>query len=141
MTTLSQTKPLTAKIKEVLEAANLLVGQAQAPDGGGWQEDGSFNNYVVIYSIPTSGSGGVLGDPQADVQLVYQITCVGESDEDAKWVVDKVIPAMLAANLSVTGRKVALVKLEMSPGIRRDDDMQPPLFLATPRFRLWTTPS
>lgn len=112
-----------------LQAAGLTIGDAEAPAGD--------PPYGVVYQIPSGQFDGSLADPNADAELVYQVTCVGETREQAQWVVDKAMA--LLNGFEITGRSIARVSLDAAPGVIRDDDLDPPLFYATPRFRVFTT--
>lgn len=115
-----------------LESLALVVGDAKEPDP-------LPNKYCVVYPIPGGSVSGSLEDPNADGELVVQVTCVGTTREQAEWVVDKAMG--LLGGITVSGRHIARVFLDSMPGIRRDDDISPPLFVATPRFRIMTTPA
>lgn len=123
----------TDAIIQTLEALDLPVGDAKRPEG-------DHNRYCVVYPIPGGEVSGTLEDPNEDAEFVYQVTCVGTKARDqAEWVVDKVL--LLLGGISVADRYVARVFLDSLPGIRRDDEVSPPLFYATPRFRVKTTPA
>lgn len=81
---------------------------------------------------------GTLGSPHDDARLVYQVTCVGKTREQAGWVADK---SMTLLDLfPVVSRSVTFVDVDM-PGIIRDDKESPPLFYSTPRFTITSTPA
>lgn len=121
-----------------LEALGLLVGDATKPDGAGDQDDGSFVKYAIVYPEPGGGSGGTLGDLHGDAELIYQVTCIGKSREQAQWVVDAALG--LLEGLSVPERHIPFVQLDRPPGIERDEKQTPALYFATPLFRVITTP-
>lgn len=118
--------------------AQLTVGDAVAPKGAGRQEDGDFSKYVVVYRITGGNRSGNLDDPDGDGEFIYQVTCVGESRQQAEWLVDKA--EELLANVALEDRDVT-VRPHSNPGVLRDDTVTPPIFYATPRFRLKTTPA
>ena len=115
-----------------LEAAGLTVGDADA--------EGLSPPYCVVYAIPGGGFTGTMENPFEDGELPYQVTCVGETREQAEWATDKALTA-LVAGVTVTGWNVVLVSPDGHPGVRPDHDVSPPLFYSTPRFRLKTTPT
>jgi hypothetical protein len=121
-----------------LEELDLLVGDAKKPEGAGDQDDGSFVKYAVVYPIAGGTSSGTLGDLHGDAELIYQVTCVGKSREQAQWVADAALG--LLDGLSVPERHIPFIALDIPPGIERDDKQTPPLFIAAPRFRIITTP-
>lgn len=128
----------TDAVITALEDAGLTVGDGEAPADAGRQADGSFDHYVVVYSIPGGARSGTLEAPFEDGDLIFQVTCVGESRRQAEWLVDKAEDIL--DGVTVAGRRIHAMP-ESNPGVTRDDDLSPPLFYATPRYRLMTTPS
>jgi hypothetical protein len=122
----------TDAVIATLAAAGLAVGDAKAPAGD--------PPYDVVYSIPAGGWTGTLAAPNDDGSLVYQVSCVGKSRQQAEWLADKAIATILGG-VAVTGRSVPFVELDLSGGVSRDDDRTPPLWVAAPRFRFATTPA
>jgi hypothetical protein len=118
-------------VKTALAALGVTVGDAEAPTVA--------PPHVALYQIDGGGLSGTLEDPNDDAELIYQATCTGVSREQTQWLVDKTFG--LLAGVAITGRSVPLVQLEMMPGVKRDDNVSPPIFWATPRFRLFSTPS
>lgn len=126
----------TAAVVAALDAvAGLVVGRGEMPTLAA----GADKKYCVVYSIPGGRLSGSLEDAEEDGELVYQVTCVGETNDQAEWVVDKVM-ALLDGIGPVQGRVIPRVALESMPGVFRDESIDPPLFVATPRFRIFTTP-
>jgi hypothetical protein len=121
----------TAAVIAALQAAGVAVG-----DGSG---KGLSPPFAVVYPIPGGGTSGTLGKRNEDAELVYQVTCVGRVRPEAEWIVDKVMALLNGFN--VAGRSILLVSLDSHGGIRRDDDVTPPLFYATPRFRVLSVPA
>lgn len=129
----------TDAVIAALEAAGLVVGDAEAPTDVDPRED----PYVVVYPIAgresfgTSRSGS-LEEPFEDAELVYQVTCAGGSRKEVEWLADKV--EVLLDGVTVAGRRIHVVP-EMNPGVTRTSNETPPIFEATPRYRLMSTPS
>ena len=97
--------------------------------------------YVVVYPIPGGSRGGTLAGPFDDAEIVYQVTCVGQTRQQAEWVRDKVEAALLTG-ITVSGRHIPLVRPEGGDdGTYRDDTVTPPLYYTTPRYRVHTTPA
>ncbi len=115
-----------------LQALGLTVGDAEAPVG-------AAPPYAVVYPIAGGQTGGVLAAPDDDAELVVQVTCVGTSRKQAEWLEDKAMG--LLTSLSVTGRSVPRVALDSFGGVFRDDAKSPPLYVAVPRFRIYSTPA
>lgn len=116
------------------------VGFAEAPAGAleGVQA-GTGPDYMVVYPMAGGQRDGSLGNPYTDAELVYQITCVGRLASGARWLVSRVETALLGA--SITGRAVLQVIPEDTGAVRADTDVEPAVFLATPRFRIQTVPT
>jgi hypothetical protein len=135
----------TAAVLAALTDTGVPVGDAQAPTGAGWQgaPGGSqFVPYMVVYPLEGGITRGPVSDPGADIEWPWQVTCVGASRQQAERVCDVAIAALTTVTLTVAGRRqMQPVNLDMRGGVRRDDQITPPLFYATPRFRLWTSPS
>lgn len=129
----------TDAVIAALTAGDLTVGDHKAPDGAGRQGDGAFREYVVVYRIPGGRRSGNLEDPYGDAEFIYQITCVGTSRRQAEWLADNV-DELLLAGVDVDGRSVRVVP-HGNPGDPREDDVNPSIFSATPRYRLMSTPS
>lgn len=121
----------TGAVIAKLESLGLTVGDGEKPEG-------ATVPYCVVYPIPGGGLSGTIDDPNEDGELVYQVTCVGETREQAEWAVDKTLG--LLEGISVAGRYIARVLVDSMPGIRREDEPSTTLFIATPRFRVMTTP-
>lgn len=96
--------------------------------------------YGVLYRAGGGPLTGPVGDQHADGSLLLQLTCVGETAEQAEWLADKLRPVLLATPAG-TGRGVIQVYLETSQPVRRDDSSDPPLFYAADQARYLTTPA
>ena len=129
---------MTASLQEhtngvisALETTDLPVGRAEAPDDP--------LPYYVVYPIPGGRVMGNLDDPHGDAELVYQVTCVGETSEQVELLVDKAMA--LLDGIEVPGRSISQVDIDTNAGVRRGDESAPPLFYATPRFTILSTPA
>lgn len=125
------TDALIATLEAAISGGNFTVGDAEAENAP---------PTMVVYDIPGGRSYGTVAAPNEDADLVYQVTCVGETREQAEWLADKAISTLLAG-FTVTDRSIAQVDIDSFPGVRRDDTVSPNIFIATPRFRVTTTPS
>jgi len=153
----------TSAIVDLLNA-HLKTFDAGAPDltatpgvvapgtkGWGWQGDpgtSKFKPYCIVYPLPGgifSGDDlGTLGDPSDDASLIWQVTCVGRDRPQCEWAVDTVNDLLVerATDLIIPNRYVQRIYADMAGGgARRDDEVQPPVFVATPRYRMLTTPA
>lgn len=145
--TLAATRTHTDAVLAALEATTVLVGDADPkPPGYGWQGtpgQSVFVPYMVLYPIPGGTFDGSIGDPNDDAQLLYQVTCVGSTRTQCEWVLDKALGALVGQSPVIAGRSLMRsIESDMAGGgVRRDDTVQPAVFISTPRFRLWTTPA
>jgi hypothetical protein len=137
--------PIVAGTVDAALLTRLRTGSGkQIGDGRSPYPQGSTPAYPygVMYPIPSGPRDGPLADPHADLTLVYQVTCIGQQREQARWLADRIINDLLyGAALVIVGAKVTFVELEVNPGVERDDTTGgPPLYVATPRFRFSFTP-
>lgn len=149
---LARLQPHTAAIVDVL-AAELKTFSAGAPDldqnpgvlnSWGWQGTpghSKFRPYRIVYPVPGGVFDGPLGCPSDDASLIWQVTCVGATSDQCEWVVDNTNELLVEQPLIVAGRFIQRVYLDMTGGVRRDDTVQEPVFIATPRYRIESTPS
>lgn len=110
----------------------------------GWQGtpgESRFLPYGIVYPLPGGVFNGTLGCPDDDASLIWQVTCVGGTRSQCEWAADKVLEALVGHRLAVPGRSTARLWADMpGGGARRDDTVQPPVFIATPRFRAESRP-
>jgi hypothetical protein len=126
-----------------LEGEGLLVGQGQAPPGGGWQGtpgQSAFVPYVIVWPIAGSTITGSLGAPDDYASAAVQITAVGPTQEGAERAGDRAQAALLAG-FAVTGRHVLRVHHESSLGVHPDLDLSPTVWTARDRYRIESTPA
>lgn len=150
MTQLASLRAHTSAVVDLL-AAELKTFDAGIPDlpggqGWGWQGEpggSKFKPYRIVYPLVGGEFDGPLGCPSDDASLIFQVTCVGATREQCEWVVDNTNEVLVeqAASLVIPGRFVIRVWADMAGGgARRDDEVQPPVFIATPRYRVDSTP-
>lgn len=130
MTVASQREHTDGVIAKLV-AAGLVVGDGEAPD--------AEPPYAVVHSIPGGSATGSIEEPHEDGELVYQVTCVGTTREQAEWVADESM--VLLEGITVEGRSIPFVDLDTLSGARRDTTVTPALWICTPRFRIKTTPA
>lgn len=95
---------------------------------------------VVIHGEPGSVSGP-LGDRFADITIPIQLTAVGTGPEQASAYADAARKALLTASLTVTGRAVWPAWQTGSQPVQRDDTVQPPLWIATAQYSIFSNPA
>jgi hypothetical protein len=114
-------------------------------EGWGWQGPPGrsvFIAYCIVYPLAGGIFDGPLGCPDDDASLTWQVTCVGATRGQCEWAVDTVNALLIDQPLTVAGRHVSRVWADMAGGgARRDDQVQPPVFIATPRYRIDSSPS
>ncbi|MFE5969814.1 hypothetical protein [Streptomyces sp. NPDC056463] len=57
---------------------------------------GAATPYSVLYPIGSTSDGPPFGDVSADARILYQVTSVATTAEQAEWMADKVRAAMVA---------------------------------------------
>lgn len=116
-------------------------------DGGfgwGWQGtpgQSSFKPYAIVYPLTGGVFDGTLGNPDSDASLIWQVTCIGATREQCEWTVDTVNALLIGRPLAVAARLISRVWADMAGGgVRRDDAVQPAVYVATPRYRVESSP-
>lgn len=151
MPDLARLHPHTSAIVDALDAdPDLYVFDAGFPaaaggKGWGWQSTpgaSKFEPYVIVQPLPGGTFDGPLGCPDDDASLIWQVTCVGATRAQCEATADRVNSILVGQELTVTGRLIYRVWADMAGGgARRDDEVQPPVFIATPRYRVESTPA
>lgn len=128
-------------IVDLLEDAGIVVGDGTYPeDDYGWQGvpgQSNFVPYAIVYPLRQTFDGS-LGCPDTDSELRWQITCVGRTREQCDWVLHRVDETLIGRSLTVSGRSIPRIRADGGAGVRRDDTVQPPVFIATPQYAAWS---
>ena len=132
--TVVPSRPVTASVISHLGSLGFGVGDGQAPDP-------STFPYSVVYSLDAVSRSGPMNDGQADVVHTQQVTVVGETQEQAQKLLDKVRVRMRDETLTIAGREVSLIEVDEGDGVERDGREQPPLFYAIDVYMITTTPA
>lgn len=136
---------LTSAIITHLEDAGLLVGDGVAPEGSGWAGtagQSNYNAYCVVHPLLGGHEDGSLGEPHSDAQVVYQVSSFGPTREQAEIVASNVDATLKSLPYpSVVGMSIRYVDDDVLGGARRQDELQPPDWIAVPRFRFYVTAS
>lgn len=145
MTTIVQALPHDLAVIAALGtiAGSHPVGFAHAPTGAlDAVRQGTGPDYLVLYPL-NSLRDGSSEDPFADGEFVYQITCVGRLADGVRYLVGQLEAAL--AGVSIAGRSVMQVIPEDDGAVRPDMDVIQenglPVMIATPRYRISTTPA
>lgn len=136
--------PETAALLTLLNAADVLTGDAVRPPGGGFPGDDStrpFVPYAVLHQGVTVDVDGPVSDPNADAANEYQVTSVGLTRASASVIADRAKTALLTTPLTVAGRHVQLVEWTGGRPADRDDDTTPPLFYVIDLYSVTTSPA
>lgn len=127
-------------IKDSLDLSTITIGDGTAPRGAGKVE--LDPPYAVLYLIAGGTMDGPLSDSQADVNLIFQITAVGVTRQQALVVLDITRARMQRELITIPNRKVRDLRLNLpASGMVRDDDLPNPLFYGYDRYELDTTPA
>lgn len=108
------------------------VGEAVKPAAAGLP-------YAVIYPMTDVSNAGPLNDPTQVSVYQWQVTCVGQTMEQAQWMQHKVRSVLLGWIPTVSGIGTTPVDLAAGSGVTRDDDVSPPQFYTTDSYRLYTS--
>jgi len=123
--TIWETRPLAAAVTTQLETTGKTVGQAISP--------GVAPPYMVLYPQSDAGSEGSIADPHQIITQTFQVTCVGDSMEEAQWMQEEARGVLIGWIPSLTG--ATPVELDFGSGTFRDPDG--PVFYTTDRYRIF----
>lgn len=132
-----------------LRSAGLTVFDSGPPTNTdqdwGWVDvpgQSAYRPYVILYDLPGGEFDGPLGCPDDDASLIWQATCIAETAERCRWLTDKAVAALVGQQIPVEGRSICRLYADFVAGaVRRDDTVQPPVYISTPRFRATSTPA
>lgn len=130
--------PHIIAVQELLETALQALPTPRHAHIGVRTDDDT--NCVVIHGSAGDVSGS-LGDRFADIQIPIQLTAVGTGPEQATAYADAARAALLGAVLIVPGRSVWPAWQTGSQPVRRDDTVQPPLWIATAQYMIKSNPA
>ena len=108
------------------------IGRVEAPSD-------RTTPYAVVYPITEFGDGTSLGDAHETVVYEFQVSCVGDTAEQAEWMVNQVRTALLGWTPTVSGRSFNPVEKSGQLGTTRDDSVQPPVFTAADTYTVFTS--
>lgn len=124
--------PHVDAVTTALTGAGLTVSLGVAPPG-------VEPPYCALYPDPGTSVPGSLADPVSDYTGLMQVTCVGETAEQALSLSDRV-RAALSVPLTVAGRAGWRPQELGGAPVQRADDVTPPLYYAVAQFRIRSTP-
>lgn len=111
----------TAAVEALIDEVDVYVTRAPA---------GAELPYVVLHpdqGAATSSSIAAISDWRS---WRVQTTCVGGTPEQAGWAAEKVESDLLDVAPTVSGRSCTPIGKESSLPVDRDEDVQPPVFMA-----------
>ena len=132
--------PLThtdAVVAAVDAAVSVPVGDGEAP---------ATLPHVVVYAVDGGSVSGPLGAPDDDVDMPFRVICVADGDlarKAVQWLQHATRSALLDQTVTVAGRSLIRVTLEVPGGVRRDDDLGEKIgqrFYTSDLFHLSTVP-
>lgn len=126
-------KPHLDAITAALAGAGLAVGQGGAPS-----PVPASSIYVALYLDPGQSLRESLADARTDFAVLFQVTCVGPTQEKCLWAAQKTRTA-LHTPLAVAGRAAWRPEELGGPPVQRDDDVSPPLYFLPVQYRLQST--
>lgn len=130
----------TDAIVTALEGGGLTVGRGvrnTKPDGNGTL---LAPPCVIVHPISGGARFGTLDDWTAHAQLVYQLTCVGSTQQQAEWVRDD--SELLLDGVTVSGRSLDVMRLDFgSGGVERNDQTGDTVFTCMTRYRFTSSPA
>lgn len=116
----------------------IKVGDGVAP----LSTDGEIVAPCAVLHLRTGGEMfSSIGCVDTDAVIPFQVTCVGQTAEQARIVVDAVAGELDGASLTVSGRAVYRVRRPrgvIGGAPERDDEVNPPLFYVPVLWQLLT---
>ena len=119
----------------------LLVGDGDAPDEGGWDDDpsapgSSYSPYTVVNPLTTQEATGSIGDSNSEIRAPYSMTSYGISREQVEFFADKSreIAVGLARTDVLLGEdewRIQQVRVSSIGGVARNDSVRPSEFSQT----------
>lgn len=86
--------------------------------------------YVVLHPDQGAATTTSYGGDSDWRPWTFQTTCVGSTTEQAEWMAEKVEARLLDVAPAVTGRTCSPIRKTTTVPVDRDEDVQPPVFLA-----------
>lgn len=132
-------------IRDALTAAGVHCGIGKMPHSRGWPDHdttpGTFLAYVKLHLDPGTAGPLSMGQINEWHDFLFQLTAVGETDEQALQFAGRAREVVLPLALSITGQAVHRIRQEAAQMPREDTDTTPTLFVATAQYRLCSTPA
>jgi hypothetical protein len=123
-----------ATLEMVRDRVTFPVGLSVAPDG-------TEAPYLVAHPDPGDVEAARLCGRRSRITVYTIWHAVGSGPEQALWVADRARVALLGDPPVLTGRKVYRLVQEGSEPVRRDNTVQPPLYLAVFETGMFSDPA
>lgn len=147
---------VTDHVLTALRGTNFLVGDVNPPDvpaspalQAGWNgtagaPGSTFNPYGILSPLPANLTSGPIADPQADIQLPYQLSISGITRQQVEKLADLFRNSLLAlTNTNFTAGTstyyVQQVWFSVLGGVSRADQTDPATLTEVDVFTLWMT--
>jgi hypothetical protein len=112
-----------------------IATETTRPAELGIKPEGASTPYAVVYPFPDRQNLGTLTNPTEISQQLFQVTCVGDTTDEAQAMQKEVREALLDWAPTVVGFECDRIDLDLGSGLLRDDDG--PVFYTTDRFNLY----
>lgn len=129
---------LTEHFTDFVKLSGFAVGDAEAPDEGGWDgppdgAESSYAPYVVVVPGTAGDASGPIGASIADIQANFIVTGYGLSRSHVENYMDSIADVLVAMDrtMVVMGEsqwKVQQVRRDSIGGISRNDSIEPSEF-------------
>lgn len=132
------TRSVTDAVLTRLQAV-ITTGDATNPDYDKTSQGLPVNPYAVLYALPDIEFGGSLSNERQWAFRHFQVTVVGGTRGQTETGQQTVRDQLSGWVPTVSGVVCGPVELDDPAGVDRDDDVEPPLFFSTDRFRLYVS--
>lgn len=120
------------------------MGRGKPPAGSGWQGTpgaSAFIGYTVLYPFTGRDEATSLGQPHDSLTYLFQLTCVGATQDQAETVMDRARIALVGVTPSVSDRAAfPIYQAEVDRQVTRDDAATPPVHYGIAQFRFRSNP-
>lgn len=142
--TVAAAKPHSDAVVALLTAADIPVGRGKPPSGGGWQGNpgtSNFQAYAVMYPFPGLDEPTSLAQVHDTLDFVFQLNCVGATQEQVEAFMDKVRAALIGVTPVVESRDAfPIYRVPLDRPVARDDAVAPPVHFGVAQFHFRSNP-
>jgi hypothetical protein len=116
-----------AIVTQLASSTGKNIGESQAPSN-------TTAPYAVVYPQDETDTDTTLADPHDVTVFEWLVVSVGDSQDQALWMQQKVRAALLGWQPVVAGYSFGFVLRDGGGGVQREDPVQPPRFSVADRF-------